>query len=111
MKGSSLLLALGLSLVGLPLAAEGYADRVTVVPVRLYLKNDRGRVVINVVNNSAEVLDIDVSCIFFVGETKAGTGSGTVSRLPPRRSDTLDILDRQPQAPDAVRCEVARAEK
>jgi len=111
MKGSPLLLAFGLSLVALTAVAEGYVDRVTVVPVRLYLKNERGRVVVNVVNNSGEILDVEVSCIFFVGDAKAGTGSGSVSRLPPRHSDTLDILDRQSPLPDAVRCDVARAEK
>jgi hypothetical protein len=110
-RGSSLLVALSLSLVGLSAVAESYTDRVTVVPLRLYVKNEHGRVLVNVVNNSAEVLDVDVSCTFYVAEVKVATGSGSISRLPARRSDTLDILDRQSQLPDSVGCQVSRAEK
>jgi len=111
MRGSTLAWALGLALFGTTAAAEGYLDRVSVTPVRLYLKDDRGRAVVTVTNNSTEILDVDVTCTFFKGNAKAGTGSGTVSRLPPRRSDTLDIPDRQPQPLDSVQCIVVHAEK
>jgi hypothetical protein len=107
----SWLLAACIAFSSVTAAAENYADRVMVQPVRLYMKNDRGRAVISVTNNSAETLDIDVGCIFYKGDTKVGSGSATVSRLPPRHSDTLDIPDRQSNPLDAVRCDVSRAEK
>jgi hypothetical protein len=103
--------ALGLSLIGAAAAAEGYVDSVSVRPVRLYLKDDRGRAVVSVTNNSAEILDVDVSCVFYKGTAKAGSGSGSVSRLPPHRTDTVDIADRQTMPLDSVRCDVAHAEK
>jgi hypothetical protein len=111
MKHASLALGLAAALVGGRAAAEDYADRVQVVALRLYLKDDRGRAVVSVTNNSSEVLDIEVNCTFFKGTAKVGSGSGSVSRLPPRRSDTLDIADRQSQPLDAVHCDVGRAEK
>jgi hypothetical protein len=100
-----------LSLIGATAAAEGYVDKISVRPVRLYLKNDRGRAVISVTNNSTETLDVDVSCIFYMGTAKAGSGSGSVSRLPPHHSDTLDIPDRQAQPLDSVHCDVSNAVK
>ena len=101
-----------LSLIGVTVAAqEGYVDKVSVRPVRLYVKNDRGRAVVSVTNNSSETLDVDVSCVFYMGKAKAGSGSGSVSRLPPHHSDTLDIADRQPQPLDSVRCDVSNAAK
>jgi len=111
MKLSFLAWALGVVLIGATAAAEGYVDRVSVQPLRLYLKDSRGRAVVTVTNNSSEILDVDVNCIFFMGTAKAGTGSGSVSRLPPRRSDTLDIADRQTQPLDSVSCTVVSAEK
>ncbi len=103
--------ALGLAPIGVAAAAESYANRVSIQPSRLYLKDERGRAVVSVTNNSNETLDVDVSCTFYKGEAKAGTGSGSVSRLPPHRTDTLDIPDRQIQPLDSVRCDVTRAEK
>jgi hypothetical protein len=105
-----LALAIGLSLIGAA-AAEGYVDSVSVHPVRLYLKDERARAVVSVTNNSSETLDVDVSCIFYKGTAKAGSGSGSVSRLPPHHTDTLDIADRQRQPLDSVRCDVAQAGK
>jgi hypothetical protein len=103
--------ALGLSLIAAAAAAESYADRVSVRPLRLYLKDDRGRAVVSVTNNSTETLDVDVSCVFYKGKAKAGSGSGSVSRLPPHHADTLDIADRQTMPLDSVQCDVAHAEK
>jgi hypothetical protein len=77
----------------------------------VYVKDEKGRVVVLVTNKSNETLDIDVSCTFFMGTTKAGTGTGTTSRLPPHRSDTLDIPDRQTLPFNTAHCDIARAEK
>jgi hypothetical protein len=43
--------------------------------------------------------------------TAAGTGSTSVARLPPRRTDTIDVTDRLTQRLDTVRCNVANAQK
>lgn len=115
MKLSSLALALpawalGLSLVGAA-AAENYIDRVSAETQRVYLKDEKGRAVVLVTNNSSETLDVDVSCTFLMGATKAGAGTGTTSRLPPHHSDTLDIADRQALPFNTAHCDVARAEK
>jgi hypothetical protein len=116
MKWSCLAGALALSLVGLATlgssaGAEGYADRIDVQPIKLYLKDGHGRVVITVANNSSETLDIDIGCVFSMGSQKVGVGSGSIARLPPRGSDVLDIADRQSQPLDSVHCDVARARK
>ena len=103
--------ALGLALIGTVAAAEGYADRVNIRPVRLYFKDERARAVVSVTNNSTETLDVDVSCIFYKGKAKAGSGSGSASRLPPHHTDTLDIADRQTLPLDSVQCDVTSAEK
>jgi hypothetical protein len=101
----------GVSLLGPTATAEGYADRVAVKPTRLYVKDERGRVVVSVTNNSGETLDVDVGCTFFMGTAKVGSGTGSVSRLPPRRTDTVEIADRQTLPLDSVGCDVSRAEK
>jgi hypothetical protein len=117
MKLSSLACALlacavSLSLIGAAAAAaESYIDRVSADTQRVYVKDEKGRVVVLVTNKSNETLDIDVSCTFFMGTTKAGTGTGTTSRLPPHRSDTLDIPDRQTLPFNTAHCDIARAEK
>ena len=112
MKSSFLAGALGLSLIAATaVAAENYANYVSFETQRVYLKDEKGRVVVLVTNNSNETLDIDVNCTFLMGTTKAGTGTGTSSRLPPHRSDTLDIADRQTMPFNTARCDVARAEK
>jgi hypothetical protein len=102
--------ALGLSLIGAA-AAQGYVDRVSADTQRVYLKDEKGRVVVSVTNNSNETLDVDVSCTFYMGKVKAGAGTGTTSRLPPHRTDTLDIADRQTLPFNNAHCDVARAEK
>jgi hypothetical protein len=101
----------GVALVGVATAAESYIDRVSSQTVRVYLKDDKGRVVVSVTNNSTETLDIDVDCTFLMGTAKAGSGNGTTSRLPPHRTDTLDIADRQTMPFNTARCDVVRAEK
>ena len=112
MKRSSLAGALGLALIAATAAAaENYVDRVSAETLRVYLKDEKGRVVVSVTNNSSETLDVDVNCVFYMNTTKAGTGTGTTSRLPPRRTDTLDIPDRQTLPFNTAHCEVARAEK
>jgi opacity protein-like surface antigen len=113
MKLSFLAGALGLSLItAAAVAADNYTKYVSAETQRVYLKDDKGRVVVQVTNNSSETLDVDVSCIFYdKGKQKAGTGTGTSSRLPPHRSDTLDIADRQTLPFETAHCDVARAEK
>jgi hypothetical protein len=111
MKFSSLGWALALSLIGATAAAQGYLDRVSADTQRVYLKDEKGRVVVAVTNNSSDTLDIDVSCTFFMGTTKAGVGTGTTSRLPPHRTDTLDIADRQTLPFNNAHCDVVHAEK
>lgn len=111
MRGCAALLALALCGFSLAAAAESYVDRVGIQPIRLYVKDERGHVVVTITNNSAEVLDIDVSCTFYMGEAKAGTGSNSVARLPPRRSDTIEVTDRLTQHLDTVRCSVSNAQK
>src|ERR1700676_5025274 len=111
MKFSSLGWALALSLIGATAAAEGYLDRVSADTQRVYLKDEKGRVVVAVTNNSSDTLDIDVSCIFYLGKAKTGAGTGTTSRLPPHRTDTLDIADRQTMPFDNAHCDVVHAEK
>jgi hypothetical protein len=111
MKSSFLAGALSLSLFAVAAAAENYAKYVSADTQRVYLKDEKGRVVVMVTNNSSETLDVDVSCTFLMGTAKAGTGTGTSSRLPPHRSDTLDIADRQTLPFNTAHCDVARAEK
>jgi hypothetical protein len=105
--------ALGLALFTAPtaIAADNYVDRVGAETLRVYLKDEKGRVVVSVTNNSNETLDVDVNCTFFMNATKAGTGTGTTSRLPPHRTDTLDIADRQTLPFNTAHCDVVRAEK
>lgn len=111
MRGCAALLALALCGAGLATAAENYVDRVGIQTLRLYVKDEHGHAVVTVTNNSTELLDIDVSCTFYLGEAKVGTGSTSVARLPPRRTDTVDVTDRLTQRLDAVRCNVANAQK
>jgi hypothetical protein len=111
MRRCAALLTLALCGTGVAAAAENYVDRVGIQTLRLYVKDDRGHAVVNITNNSTELLDIDVSCTFYMGEAKVGTGSTSVARLPPRRTDTVDVTDRLTQRLDAVRCNVANAQK
>lgn len=116
MTWSSLASGLALSLVGLTAlglsaAAEGYADRIDIQPNKLYLKDGHGRAVVTVTNKSGETLDIEIGCIFSMGSQKVGVGSASISHLPPRGSEVLDIADRQTQPLDTVHCDVARAQK
>lgn len=111
MRGCAALFVLALCGLGRAAEAESYVDRVNVQTMRLYVKDERGHAVVNVTNNSSEILDIDVSCTFYMGEAKVGTGSNTVARLPPRRSDTIEVTDRLTQRLDTVRCNVSNAQK
>jgi hypothetical protein len=116
MNWSSAASVLALALIGLPAtvpgaAAEGYADRIDVMPNKLYVKDGHGRAVVTVTNKSGDTLDIDVACTFSMGERKVGVGSTSISRLPPRGSEVLDIADRQTQPLDSVHCDVTRAQK
>jgi hypothetical protein len=111
MRRCAALLALALCSLGRATAAETYVDRVGVQPVRLYVKDERGHAVVTITNNSTEILDIDVSCTFYLGEAKVGTGSNSVARLPPRRSETIEVTDRLTQRLDTVRCNVGNAQK
>jgi hypothetical protein len=111
MKCPAALFVLVLCGLGRTAQAESYADRVNVEPTRLYVKDERGHAVVTITNNSSEILDIDVSCTFYMGEAKVGMGSNSVARLPPRRSDTIEVLDRLTQRLDAVRCTVSDARK
>jgi hypothetical protein len=111
MRACAALLVLAFCGVGLAAAAESYIDRVGIQTVRLYVKDERGHAVVNITNNSTELLDIDVSCTFYMGEAKVGTGSNSLARLPPRRSETIDVTDRLTQRLDAVRCNIASAQK
>src|SRR5260370_32899160 len=110
MRGCAALLALALCGVGPATAAESYVDRVGIQTLRLYVKDDRGHAVVNITNNSTELLDIDVSCTFYMGEAKVGTGSTSVARLPRRRTDTGDVADRLTQRLDAVGRKVLNAQ-
>ena|SRR5439155_25663615 len=111
MKRSATLFVVALCGLGRTAEAESYVDRVNVETTRLYVKDERGRAVVTVTNNSSETLDIDVSCTFFMSEAKVGMGSNSVARLPPRRSDTIEVMDRLTQRLDAVRCTVSNAQK
>jgi hypothetical protein len=118
MKGMYLAGVTGLVLLTAPLfaetdaiAADNYIGYISAETQRVYLKDEKGRVVVSVTNNSTETLDVDVNCTFYMNKTKAGTGTGTTSRLPPHRSDTLDIADRQTLPFNTAHCDVARAEK
>jgi hypothetical protein len=111
MRGCAALLALALCGVGPATAAESYVDRIGIQTLRLYVKDERGHAVVSITNNSTELLDIDVSCTFYMGEAKVGTGSSSVARLPPRRSETIDVMDRLTQRLDTVRCNVANAQR
>jgi hypothetical protein len=110
-------LAAGLALVaGLTLpeltAAADYVQQVNIKPAQLYEKNGRPRIVLAVNNNSGEVLDIVIGCDFLdAGNAKIGTGHGSVSRLPPRRSDTVEVVDEIAQHVEAARCNVLNAQK
>jgi hypothetical protein len=95
-----------------PACAADYTVQVTVKPAHLYEKNGRPRVVLAVNNNSGEVLDIEVACDFLnQGNAKIGSGHGSVSRLPPRRSDTVEVADEIAQNVDGARCYVVDAHK
>ena len=106
------LLAVGLALCVVAAHAADYTSQVTVQPAHVYEKNGRARVVLAVYNHSAEVLDIVVGCDFLgPGDVKIGTGHGSVSRLPPRRSDTVEVADEIAQEADSARCNVIDAQK
>ena len=107
-----LVLAAGLALSIVPARAADYVAQVTVKPARLYEQNGRPRVVLAVNNNSAEILDIVVGCDFLDGaDAKIGAGHGSVSRLPPRRSDTVEVADEIAQDAENARCYVVDAHK
>jgi hypothetical protein len=109
---SPLLLAAGLALAIVPARAADYVAQVAVKPAHLYEKNGRQRVVLAVINNSAEVLDIVVACDFLDhGNAKIGSGHGSVSRLPPRHSDTVEVTDEIAQNAENARCYVVDAHK
>src|SRR5260370_25211883 len=97
MRGCAALLALALCGVGPATAAESYVDRVGIQTLRLYVKDDRGHAVVSITNNSNELLDIDVSCTFYMGEATVDTVSGSVARLPPLPPDTTAVVHRQTQ--------------
>ena len=111
MKGRTALFVLALCGFGQAAEAESYADRVNVEPIRLYVKDERGHAVVTITNNSSEILDVDVSCTFYMGEAKVAMGSNSVARLPPRRSDTIEVTERLTQRLDTVRCTVSNAQK
>ncbi len=110
-------LAAGLALVaGLTLpefaSAADYVQQVNIKPTQIYEKNGRPRIVLAVNNNSGEVLDIVIGCDFLdAGDSKIGTGHGSISRLPPRRSDTVEVVDEIAQRAESARCHVLNAQK
>jgi hypothetical protein len=107
----ALSLAFAVCGLGFAAAAESYVARVDIQTNRLYLKDERGHAVATLTNNSTEILDIDVACTFYMGTAKAGTGTNSLARLPPRRSETIDVTDRSTQRFDSARCDVVNAQK
>jgi hypothetical protein len=106
------LLAVGLTLCALPARAADYTSQVSAQPAQVYEKNGRPRVVLSVSNHSGEVLDIVVGCDFLgPGNVKIGSGHGSVSRLPPRRNDTVEVVDEIAQDAESARCNVIDAQK
>ena len=106
----SLAILLGLAVAAGPAGAADYSGQVSIKPAQVYMKNNRGRVVLAVLNNSGEVLDIDVSCTFFASDqSKLGSGKGQVARLPAHRSDTLEVVDEIAQPVDSAKCNVTGA--
>jgi hypothetical protein len=106
--------------LGLLLAALGagaahavdYLERITTKASTIYVKNNRARVILTVFNGNTEMLDIEVACEFFAGDKRpAGRGHNTVSRLAPRRSDTVEVTDEMAVDVDSVRCAVTKAVK
>jgi hypothetical protein len=92
--------------------ADDAIDHVIVKPTTVYMQNDRARVVLNVTNNNREVLDIEVTCRFFdSAHHPVGTGHNVVSRLPPRRQDTLEVADEIAHAVDGVECAATNVRK
>jgi hypothetical protein len=110
---SSIALAVGLTLAASVSAqAADYAQQIVLKPAQIYEKNGRPRIVLSVNNNSPDVLDITVGCDFLdAANTKIGTGHGSVSRLPPRRSDTVEVVDEVAQRAETARCNVINAQK
>jgi hypothetical protein len=107
-----ILLAAAMALAGGPADAADYSGQVSIKPTQVYMKNDRGRVVLSVLNNSSEILDIDVSCIFYAADQKKiGSGRGQVARLRAHRSDTVEVVDEIAWAVDNVTCSVTDARK
>jgi hypothetical protein len=108
-----LVLGLGLPFLNVASAAAAdYTQQIALKPAQVYEANGRPRVVLSVNNNSPEVLDIVVACDFLdAANAKIGTGHGSVSRLPPRRSDTVEIVDEIAQRAASASCNVIKAEK
>src|SRR5947209_20352829 len=94
MKRSAALFVVALCGLGRTAETESYVDRGNVETTRLYVKDERGRAVVTVTNNSSETLDIDVSCTFFITEAEVGMGSNSVPRLPPPRADSIEAMHR-----------------
>lgn len=112
MKRAPLLAAAGLLLAALSAQASEYVRLISLRLAHVYEKNGRQRVVMDVVNHSSEILDIDILCEFLGKDNlKLGTGRGSVLRLPAHRSDTLEVVDEIAQEADSARCEVADARK
>jgi hypothetical protein len=96
----------------IPARAADYVAQVIIKAAQVYEKNGRPRVVLAVNNNSSEVLDIVIACDFLdEANAKIGSGHGSVSRLPPRRSDTVEVVDEIAQLAVAARCHVTDAKK
>ena len=110
---SSIALSVGFTLAAVVSAqAADYTDQIALKAAQIYEKNGRARIVLSVNNNSPDVLDITVGCDFLDGSSKKiGSGHGSVSRLPPRRSDTVEVVDEVAQRAESARCNVVNAQK
>jgi hypothetical protein len=95
------------------LAQSGnYINRITVKTAKVFMENNRARVVLNVFNGNSDVLDIEVTCDFFSADNKpAGSGHNTVSRLAPRRTDTVMVANEMAVDVDSATCAVSKAVK
>jgi hypothetical protein len=108
-------LALGLvagASVGALAQSPNYMGRISTKTAKVYMENNRARVVLTVFNGNSDVLDIEVTCNFFAADNKpAGTGHNTISRLAPRRTDTVMVTNEMAVDVDSASCAVSKAVK
>jgi hypothetical protein len=90
-------------------AQEG-SQGIELQTARLWVDQGRGRILVKVTNQNRQTVDVDVLCEFMKNNTTVMHASGTVVRLPPRRSDTLEVSTSRSQPFDSARCRVEKVQ-